>query len=207
VRSGPSKYRIIFSGPASVLHETRRYGVNFARFLPALLACKGWEMTASVKTPWDRPARLAISDKGGFTSHLPSPDEFDSTLEESFARKFGFERGGWQLIREGQILHYHQKTFVPDFTFRHKDGTEVLLEIVGFWTPEYLSHRRETLQKFRHHRILIAVPERTLREGASIGENVLVYKTALTLTPLMDMLEKIRTEKPANASTLQSTEN
>ncbi len=38
VRSGPSKYRITFSGPVSVLRESRRYGVNFARFLPALLA-------------------------------------------------------------------------------------------------------------------------------------------------------------------------
>ena len=33
-RLGPSRYRIVFSGPASVLHRTRRYGVNFARFLP-----------------------------------------------------------------------------------------------------------------------------------------------------------------------------
>jgi len=88
-----------------------------------------------------------------------------------------------------------QKTFVADFTFRHQDGTEVLLEIVGFWTPEYLAHRRETLQQFRLHRILIAVPEKSLREGASISKNVLVYKTALKLAPLMEALEKIRTEK------------
>jgi predicted nuclease of restriction endonuclease-like RecB superfamily len=200
VRLGPSRYRFTFSGPASVSRRTRRYGVNFARFLPALLACKGWKMTASVKTPWNWSAKLVISDKDGFTSHLPSPDEFDSTLEESFAKKFGPERNGWRLIREGRILHDHQKTFVPDFTFRHEDGTEVLLEIVGFWTPEYLAHRRETLQQFQHHRILIAVPEKSLRQGANIGENVLVYKTALKLTPLMEALERIRGKKVYNAS-------
>lgn len=202
VRSSPSKYRITFSGPASVLRETRRYGVNFARFLPALLACKGWEMTASVKTPWNWSAKLVISDKDGFTSHLPSPDEFDSSLEKSFAKKFGDERNGWRLFREGEVLHHLQKTFVPDFTFRHEDGTEVLMEIVGFWTPEYLAHKRETLQQFRHHRILIAVPEKScrkasltgLRVGANIGKNVLVYKTALKLAPLMEILERVRTE-------------
>ena len=194
VRLDSSKYCITFSGPASVLHETRRYGVNFARFLPALLACKGWEMTASVKTPWNKPAKLILSDKDGFSSHLPSPDEFDSTIEESFAEKFGTKRNGWQLIREGEILHHQQKTFVPDFTFRHVDGIDILLEIVGFWTPEYLAHRRETLQQFREHRILIAVPEKSLREGATIGENILVYKTALKIEPLMEGLERIRTE-------------
>jgi len=192
VRTGRSQYRITFTGPASVLRQTRRYGVNFARFLPALLACRGWTMTASVKTPWNQPAKLILSDKDGFRSHLPSPDEFDSTLEETFARKFGSKRDGWQLIREGEILHVGQRTFVPDFAFRHEDHTEVLMEIVGFWTPEYLAHRRETLRQFRRHRILIAVPEKSLRPGAKIGANVLVYKTALKLTPLMEALERIR---------------
>ncbi|MBL7189194.1 MAG: DUF790 family protein [Phycisphaerae bacterium] len=70
------------------------------------------------------------------------------------------------LIREGEILHERQRTFVPDFTFRHEDGTEVLLEIVGFWTPEYLAHRRRTLQLLRHHQILIALPEKSIRDGA-----------------------------------------
>jgi len=50
------------------------------------------------------------------------------------------------------------------------------------------------MQQFRHHRILIAVPEKSLREGANIAENVLIYKTTLKLTPLMEILEKIRTE-------------
>ncbi|MBN1806749.1 MAG: DUF790 family protein [Sedimentisphaerales bacterium] len=194
VRLSPSNYRITFSGPTSVLHETRRYGVNFAKFLPALLACKGWKMTASVKTPWNLSAKLIISDKDGFTSHLPSPDEFDSILEESFTKKFGSERNGWRLIREGRILHNHQKTFVPDFTVRHKDGAEILLEIVGFWTPEYLAQKRKTLQRFRHHRILIAVPQTSLRAGATIEKNVLVYKKALKLKPLIEALERIRTE-------------
>lgn len=192
IRRGPSEYRITFSGPASILHETRRYGVNFARFLPALLACKGWSLEAVLQTPWKTCVKLMISDADRFTSHLPPPEEFDSALEESFAKKFGPTRDGWQLIREGDILHEHQKTFIPDFTFRHEDGTEVFLEIVGFWTPEYLAHRRETLHQFRRHKILLAVPERSIREGATITDNVLVYKTALKLPPLLAALEAAR---------------
>jgi len=193
-RLGPSKYRIVFSGPASVLRETRRYGVNFAKFLPALLCCKGWKMTAVVKTPWNTFATLAVCDDDRFTSHLPSPQEFDSRLEESLAGKFGPQREGWRLIREGEILHDGQKTFIPDFTFRHEDGTQVFLEIVGFWTPEYLAYKRKTLQQFQDYKILIAVPEKSLREGARIAENILVYKTALKLKPLMEALEAMRTK-------------
>ncbi len=138
------------------------------------------------------PAKLNLSDKDGFSSHLPSPDEFDSGLEESLAGKFGQERDGWRLIREGRILHNRQRTFVPDFTFRHIDGTEVLLEIVGFWTPEYLEQKRATLRRFRDRNVLIAVAERSLREGASIPDDVHVYKTAIKLQPLLEALERFR---------------
>jgi predicted nuclease of restriction endonuclease-like RecB superfamily len=192
VRLGPSRYEITFSGPASVLRETRRYGVNFARFLPALLACRGWEMTAVLQTPWKSRATLCVSDRDGFTSHLPAPQEFDSRLEESLARRFGPAQAGWQLLREGEILHEHQTTFLPDFTFRHEDGTEVLLEIVGFWTPEYLARKRELLRRFRRHRILLALPESSLRPGATITDNVLTYKTTPKLAPLLAALEAAR---------------
>ncbi len=194
-RDAHATYQITFTGPASVLRETRRYGVNFARFLPALLACQGWKMEAVVRTPWKTPAKLTLSEADRFTSHLPPPEEFDSSLEQSLADKFGPTRDGWQLIREGNILHERQKTFVPDFTFRHEDGTEVFLEIVGFWTPEYLALKRETLRQFRQHKILLAVPESSIREGASITDHVLIYKTTLKLPPLLAALEAARAKR------------
>lgn len=193
-RVGKNQYVIYLTGPSSILRETRRYGINFARFLPALLACSGWRMTATVQTPWSGRAKLVLSDKDGFMSHLPRPEEFDSKLEENFARKFGTHRDGWQLVREGGILYEHQKVFVPDFLFRHDDGLEVLLEIVGFWTPEYLAYKRQVLKQFRRHKILIAVPQRSLREGANIRDNILVYKTALKIKEVIQALEKIREE-------------
>jgi len=191
-RTDPSKYEMTLSGPVSVLHETRRYGVNFARFLPALLACKNWKMSATVKTPWNTIAKLNLSDKDGFSSHLPEPDEFDSSVEEAFAKKFGPERDGWQLIREGEILHENQTTFVPDFVFRHKDGTEVLMEIIGFWTPEYLTHRRETLRKFHKHNVLLAIPESSLKIDTDSVKNVVPYKKAILLKPVLEVLNKLQ---------------
>ena len=191
-RLGPSKYRIELSGPASLLRQTRRYGVSFARFVPALLACRGWTMQALVRTPWGGKARLVLSSGDGIRSHLPPPEEFDSTLEEKFAARFGPERDGWHLLREAEIVHEGQTAFVPDFVFRHDDGTEVLFEIVGFWTPEYLASKRETLRRFRRHNILIAVAERSLRPGATVPDDVVVYKTALKIGPVVEALERIR---------------
>jgi len=191
-RLNTSTYRITLTGPASILDRTRRYGVSFAQFLPSLLSCRDWQMTAVVQTPWKGQARLTLTDKDGFRSHLAQPEQFDSGIEAALADKFGTERDGWRMIREGVILHDRQKTFVPDFVFRHEDGTEVLLEIVGFWTPQYLALRRATLQTFRDHNILIALPQASLRDGAVITDRVLVYKTCVKLAPLLAALESFR---------------
>lgn len=191
-RTGTGRYRIDLSGPASVLRNTRRYGVSLARFLPALLACKGWRMSARLRTPWKAPAKLVVTDRDGFTSHLPPAAEFDSDLEAAFAAKFGRQRDGWRLIREGAILCDRQSVFIPDFVFRHEDGTQVLLEIVGFWTPEYLAGKRQTLHRFRQHRIVIALPERFVRKDVPVGRNVILYKTVLKVEPVLDVLAGLR---------------
>jgi predicted nuclease of restriction endonuclease-like RecB superfamily len=178
-RLEPDQYRFDFSGPATVLHQSRRYGVNFARFIPALLACRGWTMHASLRTPWGTRARLTVSSDDGLKSQLPAPDEFDSSVEETFATSFGAEREGWRLHREAAVLHQGQVTFVPDFVLRHVDGREAFLEIVGFWTPEYLEAKRQTLRRFRERRIVLAVAQRILRGKDESPQGVIVYRNKI----------------------------
>ncbi len=191
-RRGPTTYHIRLTGPASVLKGTRRYGVSMARFLPSLLACKGWSLEASLQAPWGQPVKLLLSPKDGLKSHLDEPAPFDSLLEEKFAERFGTERQGWRLVREGNVIYQDQHVFIPDFTFQHEDGTEVLFEIVGFWTPEYLEQKRTTLRRFRRHRILVAVPERSLHKSAVVPEGYLVYKTAIKPKAVLEALEQVR---------------
>ncbi len=190
-RRPDGSYRIDLTGPASSLLPTRRYGIQFARLVAPLLTCRGWQMRAELRTPWGRPAWLHLSSADGYRSHLTRPEPFDSAVEAKFARKFGERRDGWTLHREGVILHDRQKTFVPDFLFRHDDGTEVLLEIVGFWTAEYLEEKRRTLTRFPDHRILLAVPEASVKPDADT-DRLIPYKTALKVQPVLDALQRLR---------------
>lgn len=190
--SGPGRYVIRLDGPASVLRQTRRYGVAMARFLPALVACRGWRMHVVIRTRrsgWE--AALDLSDQDGLTSHLPEPGEFDSRVEQTFAEKWGEEpRDGWRLERESEILHRGQKVFVPDFTFRHDDGRRVLMEIVGFWTPEYLRAKAETLQTFADVPILLAVAQPAQEAMPELPPGAIPYKTALKIKDVLDRLSR-----------------
>jgi predicted nuclease of restriction endonuclease-like RecB superfamily len=192
-RLGEGRYEIRLDGPASVLRATRRYGVAFARFLPALIACRGWRLHAVLQTR--RPGWLAgldLAAEDGFHSHLPPPEEFDSAVEAGFARRWGDKREGWSLRREGEVLHQGQKTFVPDFVLCHDDGRRVLLEIVGFWTPEYLQAKFQTLRAFADHPILVAVAAACCRQSAEVPPGVIRFKTALRPEQVLDRLRALR---------------
>jgi predicted nuclease of restriction endonuclease-like RecB superfamily len=190
-RLADGEYRIRLDGPVSVLRQTRRYGVNLAKFLPALIACRNWRMHALIRTRrsgWVLSLDLSAAD--GLHSHLPSPAQFDSQTEESLAKRWGDEpREGWTLVREGEVLCRGQKTFVPDFVLRHQDGGTVLLEIVGFWTPEYLQTKLQTLDVFRDHAILLAVAERTGLALPDLPPGTITYKTVVKIKDLLESLK------------------
>ena len=170
IRRGPGQYVFRFDGPASVLRETRRYGAAMARFLPALVACRGWRMHAMLRTR----RRGCTVEPGPFLATTGCPATCRRRRSSTPAWKRRSPRsgapsrataGGWSA--RPRCLHSHQKVFVPDFVFRHDDGRTVLMEIVGFWTPEYLQAKVQTLRAFRDHRILLAVASRHKRPSAN----------------------------------------
>jgi uncharacterized protein len=193
----PGKYCLHLDGPASVLRQTRRYGVALAKFLPALVACKDWRMKANITTRQGFHLALQLSSRDGLRSHIPPPAEFDSQLERNFAEKWGDEpREGWTMHREGAVLHDGQHVFVPDFHFIHESGVEVSLEIVGFWTSEYLEKKALTIQRFGRRRVILAVANSIVEElqetepRQELPSDTIIYKTVLKLKDVQAALAK-----------------
>ena len=180
-----------------MLRQTRRYGAAMARFLPALVACRQWRMHALIEPRRGAPSlSLDLTSADGLNSHLPPPDDFDSQVEQAFAEKWGSDRReGWRLERETEILHQGQKVFLPDFVLRHDDGRKVLLEIVGFWTPEYLQAKLQTLHVFRDRRILLAISQQASEPFAQLGHEVVRYKSALSIKDVLARLHDYEKEE------------
>lgn len=187
------EYVIVLDGPASVLRETRRYGVNMARFLPALISCREWRMEAEIPSMRHRRAlKLKLSAKDGLKAAMPPPKEYDSSVEEGFANKWGTERrDGWLMRREADILQKRQTVFIPDFSFTHEDGRRALLEIIGFWTPEYLKAKLDKLRLFGNEPIILVVAEGVAERWDGMPSNVILYKTAVKLSDVLKALGRI----------------
>jgi len=187
------RYRLVFDGPTSILRRTHAYGVDLAKYLAALVQARDWRMTAEIvlRRGW-RPLTFTLSSSDGLRSRVPAPRLFDSRLEEAFAHKFGAVRGGWHLHRETLVLEAGEALVVPDFLFVHEDGTEVALEIVGYWTPEYLAAKVRKLSLVKGVNLIVTVRRAWALKTASVPGDALLFKTSILLRDLMPRLEAFR---------------
>jgi predicted nuclease of restriction endonuclease-like RecB superfamily len=197
IERGPGRvYRLRFDGPNSLLRRTHAYGVDFAKFLAALVQAEEWRLEASVALRgWGRPATFALSSEDALRSNVPPPRLFDSHLEEGFARKFGEARGGWRLRRETVLLEAGRSLLVPDFVFTHDDGTEVALEIVGYWTPEYLADKFGKLAMVRETNLIIAVRRAWALSQPVLPPWALPFRTTILVKDLLPRLDAFRTQR------------
>ncbi len=189
-------YRLAFDGPNTILRRTRAYGVDFARFLAALVQARGWRMKAAVllRRGW-QPVLLELSDADRLRSRVRAPALFDSKIEETLAKKFGASRDGWRLERESAILEAGEALLVPDFGFTHEDGTEVALEIVGYWTPEYLNEKLAKLERVRGTHLIVAVRKSMALRAGRLPAEVLPFASSILLKDLLPRLEAFRSAK------------
>lgn len=188
-------FEFIVDGPVSVLRETKRYGVHMAGIIPTLLACKDWNLTARIKkfarTSW-QPELVLRS--GQYHSTLDAPPEFDSKLERTFMAKWGTEaRDGWRLKRESEPRFIGQKAIFPDFTFEHESGPTVLFEIVGFWRPEYLAAKHDSVQQLQGEPLLLAVRDDSVDALSDLGIPIVPFKSSIKLEPVRAALTQFVT--------------
>jgi len=180
-------FRFQLDGPGSYLRETRRYGIGFAKLLPKLLTCQRWQLSARVLGPKQQTLRLDVSAKDGLRSSLAAEDEFDSEFERQIDAAWRRNPpDGWRLERESQLLVRGQTVLTPDFVLRHEDGQRIYLEVIGFWTPEYLQDKSERLKRWfrwseatdrettNHEKWLLMFPRKQAESAVEISSELKV---------------------------------
>jgi uncharacterized protein len=162
-------------GPLSIVRLTDKYGMAMAKLIPLIIFTERWSIDATIlrksmngiKKTYNfqlsnRDKDLPIFDASHITSHTHVQserdseiglsfnkyimDSFDSNVEKKFMDKFLTFSTDWQLAREPDPLILSDgKAFIPDFVFE-KHGVKVYLEIVGFWTKDYLKRKLEKIK-------------------------------------------------------------
>jgi len=182
-------------GPASLFKLTRRYGTAIAKLLPVIIANQEW--TAEAKILWKftntiYDFKLESWKHSSLFGLQKITETFDSFVEEDFASRFKALNSEWQLKREPEPVITGQQVIIPDFSFE-REGSKLYMEVVGFWTKEYLLRKIAKLKKTKEQ-ILVAVDENlacerltTLEKQRSI--NILYYRKKIPLPPIIRYLQ------------------
>lgn len=130
--------RLAISGPFSLFRRTTMYGHALVSIIPLLPWCERFDLRAHCMLRGRcLDVHLRPDDPIGVTRALR---QFDSRTEERFAREFARVTLDWDLVREPEPIEAGDTLIFPDFSIIHRRDTSrrFLLEIVGFWTPDYL---------------------------------------------------------------------
>jgi predicted nuclease of restriction endonuclease-like RecB superfamily len=167
-------FTITIDGPASVFKSSTRYGLALAKMLPALLHVSRWELKVVIEQR-DRyskalkKGRFSLDSNCGLVSHYPPGKPYDSMLEESFAKRWEKEKTDWKLEREVDLIPIPGSVMIPDFRLVHPNGEEYLLEIVGYWRPEYLRRKFYQVRRAQVDNLILAISERLNLDQAGVN--------------------------------------
>ncbi|KYC39383.1 hypothetical protein WA1_32135 [Scytonema hofmannii PCC 7110] len=192
-------FTITIDGPTSLFTNSTRYGLAIAKLIPALLHVTKWSLSATLQirdvytNTW-RTGRFTLNSDCGLVTHYPPGKPYDSMLEHSFADKWDALKTDWVLEREVDLIPIPGSVMIPDFRLVHPDGRSFLLEIVGYWRPEYLQKKFAQVRRAQSHNLILAISERLNLEKAGVKLNdvparIIWFKDKLLPKSVLAVLE------------------
>ncbi|MBD2082529.1 DUF790 family protein [Leptolyngbya sp. FACHB-17] len=193
-------FTLTIDGPTSLFKPSTRYGLAIAKLLPALLHVTRWSLSAELQvndsySGKTRQGRFALDSDCGLVSHYPPGKTYDSLLEAGFVDRWNKAKTEWRLEREVDLIPIPGSVMIPDFRVVHPDGRTFLVEIVGYWRPEYLRKKFSQVRQSGRDDLILAVSERLNLEKAGVKVSdtparIVWFKDQLLPKAILEVLER-----------------
>lgn len=200
-QEGEGGYVIRVTGPVALFRKTKKYGTALARLFPVILRAPSWSMKAQVETQVAGEPRIYIfelsdSKRNLFPERTEPAGAFDSTIEEDFQHRFSALRKDWVVRREPTVLKAGPWALIPDFSIERRDRA-CLIEIVGFWTPEYLKKKIEKIHALKEEILLLVNKDLqcTVKDFQKENVDVVLYDKKIPMKPILERIKKIEDEQ------------
>ncbi len=185
--------RIYMDGAVSLFKMTERYGTALAKLLPTIMKCNKWNLKASILKKTMQGKRIYDFNLDN-TKQIFSiePDSnlqtFDSAIEKEFSL---LNFNSWSVKREPAVLKAGQYAFIPDFSLE-RNGIRIYVEIIGFWTPEYLKNKIQKINLLKEKEDLILLVDKNLAcSGSEFNtDNLIFYDGKIPYLNILKILRK-----------------
>lgn len=156
-----SRDRLEVSGPYALFRRTLLYGRALSTLVPFAAHCLDMELRAVCVLEGMPKPRTLVVRSGDPLFPAPAGARCDSKLEERFLRDFAKAAPEWDVIREPAAIPVDGTLIFPDFELRHRRDADRrwLVEIVGFWTPEYVDKKLRRLRQAALPRLILCLDD------------------------------------------------
>lgn len=193
-----SGWRITVDGPMSLFEQSQRYGLQMARFLPALLLADQWSLHADVEWPHARdPLRLELGPDDGLVTHYKQRGTWITEEEKVLVSRVDKSKTPWKVSRKARVVDLGGvDVFVPDFTVRCADsGREAFVEVIGYWRRDYLERRAHALATHGPENLVLCVSRNLATDGGAVpdglADRVLDFAKVIPLNRFLEAVERV----------------
>src|SRR5262249_49683383 len=145
------------SGPFALFHHTMLYGRALGQLLGFLCWCGDFALTAECRLR-GRLGQLQLSSADPI---LPGtqPKPFHRQVEARSPADLRRAAPDGDLLREPEPLSAGPTLIFPDFLLRHRfdESRQFLIEIVGFWTADYLEKKLARLGSAKIGNLILCI--------------------------------------------------
>ncbi len=188
-------YEITLTGAASLFNRSQKYGIRMAVFLPALLLCKDWKMSAEIaQKDFGNVFYELSSDQTELNSCYFDEPEYENSDIEKLKKNWGKSPLNWQLAENREVVDLGRTAFIPDFVLIGENAQKIYLDVLGFWTPKSLKKRLEEFQSANFRKFIFAASNElrgSREEPLWTSANVVFYKTKIEPKLLIEAAEKL----------------
>ena len=190
-REGERRAALEISGPYALFRRTLVYGRALSEILPLLAWCHHFRLQADCAVRGQQLILRLASGDPIFPGKAPRL--YDSKLEERFARDFRRVASDWDVVREPEAVPAGDTLIFPDFALRHRgDGRRWLVEIVGFWTRDYVERKLALLQVAGLSNLVLCIDESRNCADAALpsSSRIILFRRRLDATAVLRLIER-----------------
>jgi uncharacterized protein len=190
-------YTLQIDGPLSLFSATNKYGLQMALFLPSLLACADFRLDAELRWgPRREPRSFHLESNDGLVSHRDDAVTYVPAELTAFLDRFRQVAPAWEVSEATEVIELGREgVWVPDYRFIHKaTGTDVFVEVVGFWKRASLDRLLRLLPRLGPKRFVLAISDRLKVDEGALSElpgPVLRFKEIPNAPELAQMLDRM----------------
>ena len=202
-RDGRDGIRLDISGARCLFRRTTMYGRALASLVPVLQWCRRFDLRATCQLDGHAHRLSLASGAPIFPSRPIAP--FDSKLEARFAGDFARCAGdAFELIREPSPVEASGTLIFPDFAIRCRDEPDHQwwVELVGFWTADYLRSKLDRLRAAGLEALILCVDDALHTGDADFPPtaHVLRYRRRVDVARVLEIARQRPPRPPAPVS-------